>query len=284
MKKILSFLLLVPIYILSQNQEKLDSLLYYIDNEDKIYTKVSEYCTIDSYSKYPQPPEDAMLFISGYSSCDKYGSGTSYFLKVMYGSYEYYYPVNFNNKVYRLNGEKTFVDYMDWYDELSEDDKELIKQEAKNLSEVLVLKEKKRLFEKLNRYENLGIAILEAVPTDNYSMTGAKFRIINFSNKTIKYITFNFYGINSVDDKVLYRRGTYNASRKGIGPVEKYDISEWSFDDVWLTDIVQTLELTSVNIQYTNGTSKTIKITKNHWLNEDIIDRYSELSKELDLK
>lgn len=282
MKKFLFIYLLTPIFILSQSAEKIDSLIYQISSENKIYTEITGYCNTDGYSKYPQPSKDAMLFVSGYTSCNKFGTGALYFIKVMYGSNEYYSPINLNDKVYRYNGSRTFSDFMDWYDGLSIEDKKSIKNIAKELSEISVLNEMKEMAETLNKYESLGIAILNAVPTDNYSMTGAKFKIMNFSKQTIKYITFNFYGKNPVDDKVIYRKGTYNVSRKGIGPVQKYGVSEWEFDDVWLTDIVETLRLFSVNIQYTNGTSRTIKITKSHWLNEDYISHYKSLSEEID--
>ena len=43
--------------------------------------------------------------------------------------------------------------------------------------------------------------------------------IENYSNKTIKYITFNLVGYNSVNDKVS-DRGKIIKSLKGIGPLE----------------------------------------------------------------
>ncbi|SUV48495.1 Uncharacterised protein [Bergeyella zoohelcum] len=137
-------------------------------------------------------------------------------------------------------------------------------------------------FEKLDSYKKYGVAIMRAVPTDNYSMTGAEFKIMNVSKKTIKYITFNFYGLNPVKDKVLYKAGAYNASRKGIGPVEQYDTGSWEFDNVWLTDVVNTLKLFSVNIIYMDGTSKAVKITDDVWLDDDIIDNINLLNSLLD--
>ena len=107
--------------------------------------------------------------------------------------------------------------------------------------------------------------------------TGAKFSIFNSSKKTIKYITFNFHGKNPVDDKVLYRAGVYNVSRKGIGPIESYEIGSWSFDNIWLTDSVDYLVLTSMVIIYMDGTSKTIPMKESLWFEDKYINNLDKL-------
>lgn len=114
---------------------------------------------------------------------------------------------------------------------------------AKIVSGIYMQKLLKEAEQKVFSKEKFGITILKANPTEDCSMTGADFKIFNFSKKTIKYITFNFYGKNAVNDRV-----SSNLSRKSIGPVNHLATGVWSFHTVWLTDIVQTLKLISVNI------------------------------------
>lgn len=99
-----------------------------------------------------------------------------------------------------------------------------------------------------------------------------RFNVIAKSQKTIKYITFNFFGKNPVDDRV-----GANVSRKGIGPVESLGTGKWSFDNVWLTDVIETLKLLSVNIIYMDGTAKTIPITDKYWLDQEDLDNFNDI-------
>ncbi|CAA7195295.1 hypothetical protein [Chryseobacterium potabilaquae] len=125
------------------------------------------------------------------------------------------------------------------------EEKDSIDSWSKELSEVYMRNLENEISDKVFSKKKNGIAIISAYPTEDYSFTGAEFKILNFSKKTIKYITFYFYGKNAVKDRV-----GINMSRKGIGPVESLATATWSFNNVWLTDIVQTLKLISVNIIY----------------------------------
>ena len=143
-------------------------------------------------------------------------------------------------------------------------------------------REKNIINEYISSFDKYSIGIIEAVPIINNSFRGARFRIINTSKKNIKYINFNFFGKNTVDDKVLYKNGSYNVIRKGIGPIETYEVAMWEFDNIWLTDIVEYLTLSSINIIYTDGTNKNIKMNQNLWF--DIVklnyfDKLLELEK-----
>ena len=161
-------------------------------------------------------------------------------------------------------------------------EKDFLKENARNKSIILLSGMKTDSDVEIDKMLKNPISIVKAVPTDDYSMTGAKFQVYNLSKKTIKYITFNFYGENPVGDKVVYRQGKYNVSRQGIGPIKPSGGGSWTFDSVWLTDVVETLELTSVNIQYMDGATKLVKITDAMWLDEDALDENKELTKLLD--
>ncbi|MCM1081832.1 MAG: hypothetical protein NC343_08810, partial [Muribaculum sp.] len=115
------------------------------------------------------------------------------------------------------------------------------------------------LLSKLKAYENRGIMVTEARPYDESEYTdgtGMDFSICNTSNKTIKYITFNFIGYNAVNDPVS-SYGKTLISRRGIGPIAPGEQASYSFEYVWFTDIVDHSRLRSIVVQYTNGTSRT---------------------------
>ncbi len=109
-----------------------------------------------------------------------------------------------------------------------------------------------------------GIVILknsiydESEYTEGTSFT---FEIQNLSNKTIKYVTFNIVGYNSVNDKVT-DRGSSQKSVKGVGPIEKNISGSYSFKYVWFTDLVETFKVISVKLEYMDGSIKVIENPK----------------------
>lgn len=83
--------------------------------------------------------------------------------------------------------------------------------------------------------------------------TGMEFEIINTGKKTIKYVTFNFTGYNAVDDKVSTMK-----TRKGIGPIKPEASGAYTFEYVWMSDIVEYSKINSIKLQFMDGTFKTI--------------------------
>ncbi len=116
--------------------------------------------------------------------------------------------------------------------------------------------------------EKYGLGIIKYNVVSDYSSTGASFAIYNPSKKTIKYIWFSIAGENPVGDLVAITKGVFYKTLKGIGPVESNGIAEWSFDYVWLTDVVEYLKISTIKIQYMDGSMKTIKYNKNMYIGE----------------
>jgi len=116
--------------------------------------------------------------------------------------------------------------------------------------------------------EKNGIGVISYVATSGYSTTGASFSIYNPSKKTIKYIWFTVAGENPVGDLVQFSKGVYYKTLKAIGPVKTNSIADWSFEYVWFTDIVDYLRLTTIKIQYMDGSTRTIKYNKNMYIGE----------------
>jgi hypothetical protein len=154
------------------------------------------------------------------------------------------------------------------YKSKSEIDKILLERERKE--EALRELRGKNL---INSLQKAGLAILNYTAFDNSEYTdGTGFRIkfFNPSKKTIKYINISFIGINTVNDKVLNKYGgSYINNVKCVGPIKQYDEAEYEWDYVWFTDIVETIKLVSIKVQYMDGTIKTITDFKNIIVKED---------------
>lgn len=179
-------------------------------------------------------------------------------------------------KVYRsAEAEEKDVEY--FYNDFQQKDpikKKKIEETAKEES-IKWLNNRLDSFNKeLDKIKKYGVAILKAFPIEGNSTTGARFKVLNLSKKTIKYITFNFYGENAVNDKVLYKKGAYNVNIKGIGPVPELQVGEWNFDYVWNTNIVEYLTLNNIVIQYMDNSIKTIKVTGEMYI-EDLYNEYN---------
>ena len=114
--------------------------------------------------------------------------------------------------------------------------------------------------DELNSFEKYGISIVNWGIYDQSEYTdGTGFRIkfYNPTNKTIKYITINLIGYNSVNDPVS-SRGKYTLSPKCVGPIEPEETGSYEFDYLWFTDLVDNAKIKSIVVQYMNGTTKTI--------------------------
>ncbi len=142
-------------------------------------------------------------------------------------------------------------------------------KELENSSVDNELKDALEPFFKVKKY---GIGIIRYYPTEHYSSTGASFSIFNPSKKTIKYIWFTVSGENAVGDLVKTSKGYYK-TLKGIGPIEPNNIAQWSFDYVWLTDTVEYLNISTIKIQYMDGTFRTIKYNDNLYIGEAAYER-----------
>lgn len=98
------------------------------------------------------------------------------------------------------------------------------------------------------------------------SGTGYDFSLINMSKKTIKYIWVTIKGINPVNDVVSSK------TLKCIGPLKPNHEGSYSFDYVWLTDVVETCKISSIKIQYMDGSIKQLANAESLILNESLYE------------
>ncbi|WP_407483481.1 energy transducer TonB [Elizabethkingia anophelis] len=128
----------------------------------------------------------------------------------------------------------------------------------------------KRLDNELKPFDDTakyGLGILKYDTTGDKYSTGATIRIYNPLKKTIKYVWFTIAGVNPVGDLVNSNGGFYKTV-KGIGPIEYQKTGEWSFDYVWLTDVVVMIKIQSIRVQYMDNTVRVIKYNPNMYVDE----------------
>lgn len=83
--------------------------------------------------------------------------------------------------------------------------------------------------------------------------TGMRFSFHNPTKKTIKYVNVSFVGYNAVDDRVGRA-----ISKRCIGPIEPDETASYDFEYAWFTDVVEYAKMTSLSVQYMDGTTKTV--------------------------
>ena len=130
---------------------------------------------------------------------------------------------------------------------------------AKHYGHFISLNNRLEKLKTFHSYAKNGLVILECRPYDMSEYTegtGMSFELLNSSNKTIKYITFNFIGYNAVDDPVT-SRGKSLITRRGIGPIGPDETASYDFEYVWFTDIVEYGKIHSITIQYKDGSTRT---------------------------
>ena len=99
-----------------------------------------------------------------------------------------------------------------------------------------------------------GVLVTEFnVSSNDYGSVGLDLGIFNCSGKRIKYVTFKLQAYNPVDDKIEDTK-----SLKGIGFINNNTTGSWSFDNVWFSDVLETVKLLSLVIQFEDGSLKTV--------------------------
>lgn len=110
----------------------------------------------------------------------------------------------------------------------------------------------------------VGVDTFEVYDESEYTdATGLRFSVYNPTKKTIKYVYLSVVGMNAVDDPVRDRiTGATSKQLRGVGPIEPGDFGSYTFENFWFTDLVEWPRLTSLKVQYMDGTTKVVKNLK----------------------
>ena len=222
-----------------------------------------------------------------YTNLDKFFSKGTYVIinnahicnSDVYTKPERYFEVLFNSKTYFIQFDKlvTLDNIFPSIRAFSEQQLIKFKEVAKNAAD-------KRYGNKiaiLNRFVNnakqKGILIKDWSFYDESEYTkgtSVKFEVYNPSVKTIKYIWFSLVGLNPVGDKVYDAKRGSTITVKGVGPINSKDTGEYEFSYVWFTDMVESVKITSVKVQYMDGSIKTITNPKEITLSDELLDLF----------
>lgn len=289
MKKLYILFFITPILFFSQRSE-IDTVLLSkmivanVNTDFPVGKKINADCTLGDTKSYRSTHSEApkLTQVTDYILCN---NGTPNMFFEIYDGNDFLY-VKDNNVIFskdkdvdyikvalsrRTPEEKSFVknnvqglvNYAEKY---------FIEQKAEELSA-----DKRAALQPFFETEKHGIGFIKYNATSGYSSTGASFKIFNPSKKTIKYIWFTVAGENAVEDLVKLPGGNYYTTLKGIGPIESYGFGSWEFDHVWFTDIVEYLRLSTIKIQYMDGSVRTVKYNENMYIGEKALDHFNDV-------
>lgn len=178
-----------------------------------------------------------------------------------------YYIIESKGKKVMINARYIKIDNDLNFDEVSNTTQNLKYKRAVELyTEDLNDNEKKEFQSYIKQQQAVGIILLDYSIEDVSEVTDgvtAKFEVFNPTNKTIKYLTFYVSGINPVGDAVYNVRQHSNISEfKGVGPIKPNESAYYEWEYAWFTDVVETLKIKKVKIQYMDGSTKIVTNTK----------------------
>lgn len=264
--------------ISAYSSEKLNSTpikpIFGIINSSTAYfgkSLLEKSCSIEGYNTLTN---DTGVVIIGVTECD-YSNANMIF-----------YEIAQKGKKYLVEASKVKVDDADLarLKSLTEAELEGYRKDALLATKGLWLRKAEKAYDTLEKTKKYGVTILGASIYDVSEYTdGTGFRIIfyNPTKKTIKYLTTNIVGFNSVNDKVKdIRKKTSQMTVKGVGPLEPGASGSFEYDYVWFTDLVEYFKIISIKVQYMDGTSIMVKNPNKAWLDSETYETLKDFDKE----
>jgi hypothetical protein len=133
----------------------------------------------------------------------------------------------------------------------------------KRMSLAATLDQRKDALDAIKGTARDGVALLKSSIYDvseHTEGTGFSFRLHNSGKKIIKYATATVIGYNAVKDPVRDRlRGASALTFRGIGPIAPDETASYQKDYFWMTDVVESHRILEIKLEFTDGTSRTIK-------------------------
>lgn len=215
----------------------------------------SSYCSVYSGKTLT---EGTVVLISGMRACESsYPKETVPFYEILINAKPYFIQ---QSKVKLTETDKKRLDAMP-ADALSD-----FKEKSMAVSLYARREQLDAAFKAIEKTSKHGLTLLnhKIYKTSEYTEgTGFSVSVSNPTKKTIKYISFTIVGYNSVKDPVSggRKRGT-SITVKGVGPIEPNRSALYDWEYMWFTDLVQTHKITSIKVEYMDGSKRTIKSIK----------------------
>lgn len=271
MFRFLLILILIPIFGKSQQISITDTTkILAVTKDESVYAgTILNSEGFKSGEDFTIPPKTKVLIIGAKS------------FVIGRGNFDYY-EIAFKGKTYFIYEEDvTILNKGFSFEKILNSDinsKDIFRKYNIKLSYDLSIGQQLNVFKLIESLRPKGLVVLYNSIYDESEYTEGtsfNFKIINLSNKKIKYISFNIVGFNSVEDKII-ERGTALKSVKGIGPIMKDEAAYFEFDYVWFTDLVETFKVISIKIQYMDGSTKIIDNPKSVTLTNSQYKLYEE--------
>ena len=215
----------------------------------------STYCSVYSGKTLA---EGTVVLISGTRICEsRYPTETIPFYELSISGKTYFIQ---QSKVKLSDSDKARLDGM------PTDSMQEYKEKAKVFSLYIRQQKLNAALKAIKKTSKHGLTLLKhrIYDTSEYTEgTGFSVSIANPTKKTIKYVSFTVIGYNSVKDPVSggKKRGT-SLTVKGVGPIEPDSSASYDWEYMWFTDLVQTHKVTSIMVEYMDGSKRTIKNMK----------------------
>ena len=108
--------------------------------------------------------------------------------------------------------------------------------------------------------ETPDLRFTKLIAVGSYGLSGVRFEFYNLrAGKTLRYLHLTARPYNRVGDAISRRQGGGTKTVTLVGPSEPSASVVYSgeFDDLWLTELVSCVRLTSVRAEYMDGTERT---------------------------
>lgn len=258
-----------------------NTLSYAKENEDLIIGFTSSSLTAGTsidldFCREQQPiriHKKATLVIAGTKNCtSKYGSIS-----------ENYYLAGYKGKIRYIKQKDVYLskEAQKKVDAIKDEDLAQLSENAIIDSKLVYEIELKSLFEKLNKTKSSGAAILTYSVFDESEHTegtGYKISYFNSTKKTIKYITATIVGYNAVGDPVKSTFGRNSTlTLRGVGPIQPDESATYEKSYAWHTDIVESIKITSVKVEYMDGSTANIKDPRSVTLDDESYEFYKSI-------
>lgn len=224
--------------------------------------RISDFCSLDSSKTLPS--SSVVVVVRKTPCVSRYGASSSKdFLEVLYAGKTRLVPAD---AVFMIDEDaKRLAALEPAQIEASADDWRMTSLLARQ-------SELEKAIKALDATGKRGVALLKASIFDvsEYTEgTGFEATVYNSTKKTIKYVTFTVVGRNAVGDPVRAGfRGNAASMLRGIGPIAPGETASYSKDYMWMTDVVESFRISSIKLEYTDGSSKVVSDVKSIRISE----------------
>lgn len=243
--------------------------------QTEVYLEVKTNCTTDNDT---ETIENGVYFIMNFLECKSILNKTERFIKIAAKGKPVYIKYNTNMEFLEKAGKKvSYLDAKNYIDDLDYKkgvlaDSLYLQHSYNNQLSKLV-----KIEDKINYSKDKGLIVLNYNATESdYSGTGARFNILNFSTKPIKKIYVTFYGTNKNNQKVYLSKDKLTITKLLTELLEPNENIDLKFNKIWNTNSVEYIIIKSFKIIYLDDKEVTIPYDDNLYIPEDKLNEYLE--------